>query len=334
MANIPSVGDTEVDGKIKEWLDWDKNQVTRNEISSLCESNNVEQLRKLLLKRLEFGTAGLRGAMGTGYSQMNDLVIIQTAQGLAIYLEECFRDLIYKQGVVIGYDGRHNSKRWAELTASILLNRNIPVYLYSKVCPTPFVAFAVLHYKSAAGVMVTASHNPKNDNGFKVYWQNGAQETLTGFKWMGNKTEELQKEGKNVLFAFEEAIGFMCYMSVLDKDGISAAIRYPTSLMDGKYEIVSVRDLTTGYDSSQPDHKAILPVSKSSQMITFTFSNGLVTTLRTSGTEPKIKYYTELCASPTEKDLKVIQATLDEMVGAIVEEFLQPEENGLIPKSN
>jgi phosphoglucomutase len=65
--------------------------------------------------------------------------------------------------------------RWAELTAAVLLNRNIPVYLFSKVCPTPFVPFAVLLYKCASGVMVTASHNPKEDNGYKVYWENGAQ---------------------------------------------------------------------------------------------------------------------------------------------------------------
>jgi len=214
-------------------------------------------------------------------------------------------------------------------------------------------------------------------------------ETLTGFKWMGSKTAELQAQGKRVLFAYEEAIGFMCGTAVLDKDGISAGIRvaemaaflsskgmslrdkldelistygyhisdnsyflcyeqpvikrlferlrtfsgqpntYPESLLNGKYEVKFVRDLTSGYDSSQPDQKAILPVSRSSQMITFTFKNGLVATLRTSGTEPKIKYYTELCAPPTEKNLEVLQDTLDEMVKAIISEFLQPDENGL-----
>lgn len=77
--------------------------------------------------------------------------------------------------------------------------------------------------------------------------------------------------------------------------------QYPESLLNGKYEVKFVRDLTSGYDSSQPDQRAILPVSQSSQMITFTFRNGLVATLRTSGTEPKIKYYTELCAPPTER---------------------------------
>lgn len=74
--------------------------------------------------------------------------------------------------------------------------------------------------------------------------------------------------------------------------------KYPSSIAGGKYSIIGIRDLTTGYDNTQLNNKAILPISKSSQMITFTFSNGLVCTLRTSGTEPKIKYYTELCASP------------------------------------
>jgi phosphomannomutase len=76
--------------------------------------------------------------------------------------------------------------RWAELSAAILLNHNIPVYLFSKVCPTPFVPFTVLLYKCAAGVMVTASHNPKEDNGYKVYWKNGAQ---VGGQYLTNTTE-------------------------------------------------------------------------------------------------------------------------------------------------
>jgi len=74
----------------------------------------VAELRKLLLSRLKFGTAGLRGKMGPGYSQMNDLVIIQTAQGLTVYLEEALKDLTHKNGIVIGYDGRHNSKRYVK----------------------------------------------------------------------------------------------------------------------------------------------------------------------------------------------------------------------------
>jgi phosphoglucomutase / phosphopentomutase len=78
-------------------------------------------------------------------------------------------------------------------------------------------------------------------------------------------------------------------------------LQYPESILNGKYKVVGVRDLTTGFDSNQPDKKAVLPFSRSSQMVTFDFDNGLVATLRTSGTEPKIKYYTELCASPQQQ---------------------------------
>jgi phosphomannomutase len=85
--------------------------VTRGDIQSLRRHGDVAKLRKLLLSRLKFGTAGLRGQMGPGYSQMNDLVIIQTVQGLAVYLEEALKDVIHENGVVVGYDGRHNSKR-------------------------------------------------------------------------------------------------------------------------------------------------------------------------------------------------------------------------------
>lgn len=177
--------------------------MAEKEVENIINNGNVQLLSNLFLKRLEFGTAGLRGRMGPGYSQMNDLVIIQTGQGLTKYLLTTMPDLLHK-GVIIGYDGRHNSKRFinnviyiylktlsityyvlynhnlcyfrfAELTAAIFIANNIKVYLFSKVCPTPFIPYGVLQYKCAAGIMITASHNPKDDNGYKVYWDNGAQ---------------------------------------------------------------------------------------------------------------------------------------------------------------
>lgn len=108
---------------------------------------------------------------------------------------------------------------------------------------------------------------------------------------------------------------------------------YPTDILNGKYVVTGVRDLTTGYDNNQPDNRAVLPVSADSQMITFNFANGLVCTLRTSGTEPKIKYYSELCANPEIKDRSAIENTLTEMVDGICQEFLQPQENNLIARS-
>lgn len=596
MPKIPETGLKSLDEKIKEWFSWNKNEKFEKEAEELLSIGKDNDIKNIFMNRIEFGTAGLRGRMGPGFSQMNDLVIIQTAQGLFEYLLSLG---VHEKGLVLGYDGRHNSKRFAELTAGIFVRGGAKVYLPSKVCPTPFVPFGVTKFDAAAGVMVTASHNPKYDNGYKVYWSNGAQiisphdkrisefidknlepkeehwdtsilessdliedpleaimesyydiikenthfplqnealkhrltytamhgvgypyvvkafqtskfqdvigvkeqiepdpefptvdfpnpeegkcalelafrtadqhgspiilandpdadrlgvaeklpsqpwrilngneigallawwmiftykqknnkeenfknvyllsstvsskiaktiatkegfsfeETLTGFKWMGNRAHELiHVENKEVLFAFEEAIGFMCGPGVLDKDGVSAAVKvaelvaylykdsqtlssklddiykqygyhisensyffsnepaavkamfdnlrnvnnqpnsYPESLLDGKYKVIGVRDLTTGFDSTQPDKKARLPTSKSSQMITFTFDNGLVATLRTSGTEPKLKYYTELCAPPDMQDVSEIKDILREMVQAIIDEFIEPE---------
>lgn len=101
----------------------------------------------------------------------------------------------------------------------------------------------------------------------------------------------------------------------------------------GAFAILHVRDITTGYDSSQPNKKSVLPVSKNSQMITFTFQNGCVATLRTSGTEPKIKYYAEMCASPGQSDTALLEEELKKLIDALIENFLEPSKNGLIWRS-
>ncbi|CAH1777659.1 unnamed protein product [Owenia fusiformis] len=595
-----SVSDAEVDAKINEWLRFDKNEQTRGEILRLVEAKNVNELRSRLCNRMAFGTAGLRARMGAGYSMMNDLTIIQTAQGLAKYLLKTCEG-VKKKGIVIGYDARHNSQKWGQISAGVMLNEGIPVYLFSSITPTPFVPYSVVKYGCSCGVMVTASHNPKEDNGYKVYWENGAQiipphdkgistsiienltpldaswvidsvltnpllkdplaetsaayfedvkslchhrdlnmktslkftytamhgvgysfaqesfksfgfqplipvelqvvpdpefptvkfpnpeegksaldlsiktanendstvilandpdadrlavaeklpsgdwhvftgnevgallgwwswhsfqlkhpeipgsevymlastvsskilktiatserfnfeETLTGFKWMGNKAVDLMKEGKKVLFAFEEAIGFMCGTEVLDKDGVSALSviaelavwlveknstlkqqldsiyqtyglhisnnsyfichhqptidgmfnrlrnfegtnTYPKSC--GPFSIKYVRDLTTGFDNERPGNQAVLPTSKSSQMITFTFDNGCIATMRTSGTEPKIKYYTEICGK-TGASREDVTSELNSLVDNLIEHFMQPNVNKLIARS-
>nr|XP_020479846.1 LOW QUALITY PROTEIN: phosphoglucomutase-2 [Monopterus albus] len=600
---LSTTGDTKLDQAVRQWLQYDKNPKTASLVQDLVKEGAVEALNKYFSSRMEFGTAGLRAAMGPGISCMNDLTIIQTTQGFCCYLEESFGNL-KERGVVIGYDARAhpssggNSKRFASLAAAVFISRGVPVHLFSDITPTPFVPFTVSHLGLCAGIMVTASHNPKQDNGYKVYWENGAQivsphdkriskaieenlepwpeswnaeealknpllkdpyqdihtqyfkaiqkhchhrelnkcsevkivhtsvhgvghafvqsafkafdlhppyavkeqkdpdpefptvkypnpeegegvltlsfalaekegapclftlclslyvsgqwrvfsgnelgallgwwmfrcwkqqnsdaaavkslymlsstvsskilraiavkegfhfeETLTGFKWMGNRARDILDQGKTVLFAFEEAIGYMCSPCVRDKDGVSAAAiagemisylatkstilsqqlatiyeeslaygyhicknsyfichdqdvihslferlrnyggqkdTYPTEC--GRFSVSAVRDLTTGYDSNQPDNKAVLPTSRSSQMITFTFSNGGVATMRTSGTEPKVKYYTELCAAPGNSDVTHLKKELDDLVDAIVENFFEPQKNKLQPK--
>ena len=594
-------GDTELDQRIQEWLSLDQQPASILEVKQLVQEKKFEDLRNIMMSYLTFGTAGLRSKMGAGFSRINDLTVIQATQGLCRYLEKLFPD-VKQRGVVVGFDARHNSERLAQRTTCVFASQGVPVHLFSKIVPTPFVPFSVLKYKCVCGVMITASHNPKEDNGYKVYFDNGAQiksphdkgiakcinesrppwshswdlclssplvndpfdeicmsyfevlkeyshfreenaktklrftftpmhgvgqrfaelafeafnfapfisvreqmqpdpefptvrypnpeegksaldlamktasengstvilandpdsdrmalaekqpsgqwkvftgneigtllgwwafachkkqhpelypgssvymiastvstkmleamateegfvfeETLTGFKWMGNLAHDLMTQGKTVLFSFEEAIGFMYGTHVLDKDGISAAVvvaemaaylalqgltltdqllqlykrygvhvsnnsyylcysqvtvknifdrirtfqngQYPSAC--GPYKLLGIRDLTNGYDSTKPDNKPVLPVSKSSQMITFYFENGCVATLRTSGTEPKIKYYTEFASRPGDNlDILAAKNTLQSVVEWIIQEYLQPDVNNLIPKQD
>ncbi|XP_073404607.1 glucose 1,6-bisphosphate synthase isoform X2 [Dendrobates tinctorius] len=605
---IPSsTGDAELDAAVWRWLQWDKNPKTKGQIEALLQDGKNKELRDRLCSRMSFGTAGLRSAMGAGFSRINDLTIIQATQGMFHYLERSFPEL-QRRGLVIGYDTRGqvssncSSQRLAKLAAAALLSRGVQIYLFSRYVPTPFVPYAVQKLRAVAGVMITASHNRKEDNGYKVYWENGAQitaphdreilkcveqhpepwadswslnmadtsplvrdplrvitdsymadlrtlcfhrelnqktrlrfvhtsfhgvghdyvqsafnvfgfnppipvpeqkdpdpnfttvrcpnpeegecvlelslrlaekegarlvlatdpdadrlavaecrdsgrwrvfsgnelaallgwwtffcwdksgptskvqevhmlattvsssilravaakegfqyeETLPGFKWIGNRVKTLLEQRKTVLFAFEESIGFMCGTAVLDKDGVSAAAvvaematyldsvnltlerqlihiyemygyhisktsyflcydpstikriferlrnyngprQYPQAC--GAYGVLHVRDVTMGYDSSQQNKKCLLPVSKNSQMITFTFQNGCVATMRTSGTEPKIKYYAEMCGLPGQGDRPFLEDELKKVIQALVDEFLEPSKNGLTWRS-
>uniref|UniRef100_A0A8C8FJD2 Phosphoglucomutase 2-like 1 n=1 Tax=Oncorhynchus tshawytscha TaxID=74940 RepID=A0A8C8FJD2_ONCTS len=578
--NCHATGDVRLDKAIYQWITWDKNPQTRAQIEALLLDGQVEELRRRLCSRMAFGTAGLRAAMGAGFALINDLTIIQSTQ------VNNTEQLPYYSSKEIMFSFLFH--RLARLTAAVMLCKDIPVFLFSTYVPTPFVPYAVKRLGAAAGVMVTASHNPKEDNGYKVYWHNGAQisspndkeilkcieessepwseswnesladnsplrsdplreiskmymedlssvcfhrelntksplkfvhssfhgvghdyvqqafrafgfpppipvpeqkdpdpnfstvscpnpeegesvlelslrlaerenativmatdpdadrlavaeqsdrcrwkvftgnelaallgwwmlfnwkethpdpadrermymlattvsskilkafarkegfhfeETLPGFKWIGKKIHELAKRGMNM---------------VPDKDGVSAAVvvaemasylynknltlhqqlenifetygyhisttsyvicydpptvkriftrlrnfegenTYPRS--SGGHSIVDVRDVTTGYDSSQPDKLCVLPMTKSSQMITFTLQNGIVATLRTSGTEPKIKFYTEFCAPPGKSDISSLEEELKKVTDTLVEEFLEPDKNNLIRRS-
>ena len=163
----------------KQWVNWDPNTATREYIENLVKQGNVAELTKRLGKRLEFGTAGLRGPMGAGTCFMNDLVVIQTTQGLYKYLKAEFGSKLETMGVAVGYDHRRcqslHSQQFAHYIAAVLTSRGVPVYLFPLYVPTPFVSFCVDLKQCAAGIMVTASHNPKLDNGYKLYWSNGCQ---------------------------------------------------------------------------------------------------------------------------------------------------------------
>ncbi|KAI9592253.1 hypothetical protein BDF19DRAFT_484580 [Syncephalis fuscata] len=559
----------------EQWLRMDQNPETHAAVQALVD-------------------ASLRARMAPGFACMNDLTVLQASQGLCDYVLRTI-DQAATKGIVIGHDHRHHSESFARLTASAFLHRGVRVYYYHDLVHTPLVPFGVKYLKAACGVMITASHNPKDDNGYKVYWDNACQiipphdkgiaeainqnlepwlwnktlvdtaastlcsdpieevsnayydsltslicdrtanatcsvrfaytamhgvgepfarrafetfglpayasvevqrkpdpdfptvafpnpeergaldvaqavanemhatvilandpdadrftaierqasgewrtfsgnelgvifaealfqdhvkrhtsnhhmlarmskiegfrveECLTGFKWIGNRALSLRSEGYTVPFAYEEAIGYMIGDTVPDKDGVSAlvyfaqltarlyaanktigghlnglyekyghfrsnnayvkcydpvtirtlfdrirfgetpqpatanehsgyayALHYPKTIANAK--VAYIRDLTIGYDSSQPDGRPTLPVSSSAQMITFQLENGCSITLRTSGTEPKIKWYIEHYGP----DPQSVTQELEQIVNAVVENLLEPERNQLV----
>ncbi|KAE9988472.1 hypothetical protein EG328_010511 [Venturia inaequalis] len=158
----------------REWLRLDQDQVTKDEISKLLEEGNHAELETRLRTRIAFGTAGLRAKMEAGFARMNSLTVIQASQGLAAYLLDTLPHS-RKQGVVIGRDARHNSKKFAKLAAAAFVAKGIKVWWYEVPTHTPLVPFGVNELGAAAGIMITASHNPAQDNGYKVYWSNGCQ---------------------------------------------------------------------------------------------------------------------------------------------------------------
>lgn len=182
------------------WLNEGYDQNTKDEIRKL-EKENPQELVEAFYRTLEFGTGGLRGIMGVGTNRMNKYTVGCATQGLANYLLKCFKD--EKVSVVISHDSRLHSREFAEISADILSANKIKVYLFEDLRPTPELSFAVRQLKCNAGIMITASHNPKEYNGYKVYWQDGGQlvpphdknvitevnkiTSIDQVKWTGNK---------------------------------------------------------------------------------------------------------------------------------------------------
>jgi phosphomannomutase len=166
--------------RVEAWRAADPDENTANELATLSASAKkgdakaIAELQDRFAGSLEFGTAGLRGVIGGGPNRMNRAVVRRTTAGLAKYLLEQVPD-VKTRGVVVGRDGRRMSPEFTDDTAGILAAHGIPALVFNGVCPTPVTAYATLKLGAAAAVMVTASHNPPEYNGYKVYWGNGAQ---------------------------------------------------------------------------------------------------------------------------------------------------------------
>ena len=162
----------QIEVNVKTWLEGNYDESTQQAIRAM-QSNNREELEDSFYQNLEFGTGGLRGIMGVGTNRINKFTIGMATQGFSNYLLKTYPG--EKIAVAIGHDSRNNARFFAETTAQVFAANGIQVYLFESLRPTPELSFAIRHLKCKAGVVCTASHNPKEYNGYKAYWSDGGQ---------------------------------------------------------------------------------------------------------------------------------------------------------------
>jgi len=163
--------DAAIQAKIDTWLKGNFDAATKEEIKKL-QTGNTSELADAFYRNLEFGTGGLRGLMGVGTNRMNKYTVGMATQGYANYLKQCFPAGV---SVAIAHDSRNNSRFFAETTANVFAANGIKVYLFEALRPTPELSYAIRTLKCQGGVVCTASHNPKEYNGYKAYWDDGSQ---------------------------------------------------------------------------------------------------------------------------------------------------------------
>lgn len=163
--------DAAIQTKVNLWLNGNFDEKTKSEIKQL-QAENPGELADAFYKNLEFGTGGLRGIMGVGTNRMNKYTVGMATQGYANYLKQCFPDGV---SVAIAHDSRNNSRFFAETTANVFAANGVKVFLFEDLRPTPELSFAIRELKCQGGVVCTASHNPKEYNGYKAYWEDGSQ---------------------------------------------------------------------------------------------------------------------------------------------------------------
>lgn len=170
---MQNVLDREVQEKVESWLNGGYDAQTKAAIQKMVDDDNIEALTDSFYKDLEFGTGGLRGIMGVGSNRINKYTIGKATQGLANYLKKTFPNTELK--AAIAHDSRNDSDTFAKVVADVFSANGIKVYFFESLRPTPELSFAVRHFKCQTGIVLTASHNPKEYNGYKAYWDDGAQ---------------------------------------------------------------------------------------------------------------------------------------------------------------
>ncbi len=205
----------EVEKNINKWLKGKYDDTTKGEIQELIDNKNITQLTDSFYKNLEFGTGGMRGEIGVGSNRMNKYTVGAATQGLANYLNLCFPDEQIK--VAIAYDSRNFSIEFAQIAADILSANGIIVYLYKELRPTPQLSFTVRELNCHSGIVITASHNPREYNGYKVYWGDGSQVVAPHDKKIVSEVNAIENV-KNIKFK-----------------GVKKRIKYIGEALDKKY---------------------------------------------------------------------------------------------------
>ncbi len=221
-----------VTSKANAWLNGDYDQETKQEIKLMLEREDKTLLIDAFYKDLEFGTGGMRGIMGAGSNRVNKYTVGSATQGLSNYLLKEFSNL-EEIKVVVGHDCRTNSRKYAEISADIFSANGIKVYLFEDLRPTPEISYAIRKLGCQSGIMITASHNPKEYNGYKAYWDDGAQvlaphdrniiaevnriNEISDIKFDGDKNK-IQTIGKDMDDAFVEEIkGFVLSPEAIER---------------------------------------------------------------------------------------------------------------------
>jgi phosphoglucomutase len=218
--------DATIQAKVDRWLSGNYDEATKEAIRKQ-QKETPDDLADAFYRNLEFGTGGLRGIMGIGTNRINKYTVGMATQGYANYLKQSFPDGV---SVAIAHDSRNHSREFAEITANVFAANGIKVYLFESLRPTPELSFAIRHFKCQGGVVCTASHNPKEYNGYKAYWDDGAQmvpphdknvivevekiASVDDVKWSGGE-ENITLIGKEVDEAYLEMVkGLSVYPEV------------------------------------------------------------------------------------------------------------------------
>ena len=231
--------ETAVQSKVNQWLTGNYDATTKATIQKLIDDNNTTELTDSFYKDLEFGTGGLRGLLGIGSNRMNNYTVGAATQGLANYLNKNFAG--EKISVAIAHDCRIKSDEFAEVIANIFSANGIEVYLFSSLRPTPELSFAIRQLGCKSGVVVTASHNPKEYNGYKAYWDDGSQVVAPHDKNIIGEVNAIQSL-EDIKFE-----GDSSKIHLIDKEVDDKYIAHLLSLSISKEAIARQKDLKIVY---------------------------------------------------------------------------------------